>query len=47
MRDIGYSLETAIADVIGCSISAGARNIHIHIDARSEAGSESSTTGRA
>ncbi len=29
MRDIGYSLETALADVIDNSITAGARNIEI------------------
>lgn len=29
MRDIGYSLETAIADVIDNSITAGARNIDL------------------
>lgn len=32
MRDLGYSLETALADVIDNSISAGAANIHIHVD---------------
>lgn len=32
MRDIGYSLETALADVIDNSITAGARNVHIHVD---------------
>ncbi|MGI8548671.1 MAG: ATP-binding protein [Gemmatimonadaceae bacterium] len=32
MRDIGYTLETALADVIDNSISAGARTIHIHVD---------------
>jgi hypothetical protein len=32
MRDIGYSLETALADVIDNSITAGATNIHIHVD---------------
>ncbi|MEQ8885937.1 MAG: ATP-binding protein [Balneola sp.] len=29
MRDIGYSLETAIADIIDNSITANARNIHV------------------
>ena len=32
MRDIGYSLEMALADVIDNSITAGARNIHILVD---------------
>jgi hypothetical protein len=32
MRDIGYSLETALADVVDNSISAGARTVHIHAD---------------
>jgi hypothetical protein len=32
MRDIGYSLETALADVIDNSITAGATKIHIHVD---------------
>lgn len=32
MRDIGYSLETALADVIDNSISASARTVHIHVD---------------
>ena len=32
MRDIGYSLETALADVIDNSITAGATNVHIHVD---------------
>ncbi|MES0032091.1 ATP-binding protein [Mesorhizobium sp. M0040] len=36
MRDIGYSLETAIADIIDNSISAGARNIDIRLDALSD-----------
>ena len=31
MRDIGYNLETAIADVIDNSISALAKNIYINI----------------
>ncbi len=33
MRDVGYSLETALADIIDNSITAGADNIHIHVDA--------------
>jgi hypothetical protein len=33
MRDVGYSLETALADVVDNSISAGARNIRIQVDA--------------
>lgn len=37
MRDIGYSLETALADVVDNSITAGAKTIHIHVDT---AGSE-------
>tara|TARA_B100002049_G_scaffold25402_1_gene16862 strand:+ start:4583 stop:6010 length:1428 start_codon:yes stop_codon:yes gene_type:complete len=32
MRDIGYSLETAIADLIDNSISANARNINVVVD---------------
>jgi hypothetical protein len=32
MRDIGYSLETALADVIDNSITAGAKTIRIHVD---------------
>ncbi len=35
MRDIGYTLETALADVVDNSISAGARNISIHVDSTS------------
>lgn len=35
MRDIGYSLETAIADLIDNSISAGASNIEIICDVAS------------
>lgn len=34
MRDIGYSLETALADVIDNSIAAGAKNISIEYDLR-------------
>ena len=29
MRDIGYSLETALADIIDNSITAGARSIQL------------------
>lgn len=32
MRDIGYTLETALADVVDNSITAGATNVHIHVD---------------
>lgn len=32
MRDIGYSLETAIADLIDNSISAGAKTIQVWVD---------------
>jgi hypothetical protein len=32
MRDIGYSLESALADIVDNSISAGAGTIHIHVD---------------
>ena len=31
IRDIGYSLETAIADLVDNSISAGAKNINIFL----------------
>src|SRR5690554_6157264 len=30
MRDMGYTLETALADIIDNSVSAEARNIHIY-----------------
>ena len=33
MRDLGYSLETAVADLIDNSISAGATHIDILCDA--------------
>lgn len=33
LRDIGYSLETAISDIIDNSITAGARQVQIHTDA--------------
>lgn len=36
MRAIGYSVETAIADLVDNSISAGALNIHIAYDASAE-----------
>jgi len=32
MRDLGYSLETAIADIVDNSITAKASSIHIHFD---------------
>lgn len=35
MRDIGYSLETALADVIDNAITAGASTIQIHADTSS------------
>lgn len=37
MRDIGYTLETALADIIDNSISAGAARIDIAFDALSDA----------
>lgn len=36
MRDIGYSLETAIADIIDNSIAAGAENIYLYFDVSQE-----------
>lgn len=36
MRDIGYHFETALADVIDNSISAGAKEVHIHVDANKD-----------
>ena len=36
MRDIGYSLETALADVIDNSISAGATEVHLLVDANGQ-----------
>ena len=36
MRDIGYTLETALADIIDNSIAAGAANIQILADTHSE-----------
>lgn len=36
MRDIGYTLETALADIIDNSIAAGAANIQILADTQSE-----------
>src|SRR4051812_9007003 len=41
LRDMGYSVEAAIADLVDNSIDAGAR--HVHIDARF-AGEDSSIT---
>ena len=32
MRDIGYSLETAVADLVDNSIAAGATTIHVYAD---------------
>lgn len=32
MRDLGYSLETAIADLIDNSITASSKNIHIYLE---------------
>lgn len=32
MRDVGYSLETALADVIDNSIAAGATAVEVHVD---------------
>jgi len=36
LRDIGYSLQTALADVIDNSLTAGARNIELLADTHSE-----------
>jgi hypothetical protein len=36
LRDIGYSLESAIADVIDNSITAGARQVHLYTETTSE-----------
>lgn len=35
MRDIGYSLETALADVIDNSITAGAKRVHVLVETSS------------
>jgi hypothetical protein len=35
MRDIGYSLESALADVLDNSITASANTIHVHVDTSS------------
>ena len=35
MRDVGYSLETALADVIDNSITAGATEVSLLVDATS------------
>jgi Histidine kinase-, DNA gyrase B-, and HSP90-like ATPase len=32
MRDVGYSLETALADVVDNSITAGATTVHLHVE---------------
>ena len=37
MRDIGYSLQTAVADVIDNSLAAGARTINLFADTHAEA----------
>ena len=37
LRDIGYSLQTAVADVIDNSLTAGARNIELLADTHAEA----------
>lgn len=37
LRDIGYSLQTAVADVIDNSLTAGARNIELWADTHAEA----------
>ena len=36
MRDLGYSLETALADIIDNSIAASAKNIDIHFEAHDD-----------
>jgi hypothetical protein len=36
MRDFGYSLETALADIIDNSITAGASNVEIHAELSSD-----------
>ena len=36
MRDLGYSLETAVADLLDNSISAGANTIRIFCDSTSD-----------
>ena len=37
LRDIGYSLQTAVADVIDNSLTAGARRIGLFADTHAEA----------
>ena len=37
LRDIGYSLQTAVADVVDNSLTAGARKIELWADTHSEA----------
>lgn len=36
MRSVGYSVESAIADIVDNSLSAGAQNIHVQYDASIE-----------
>ena len=36
MRDIGYSLQTAVADIIDNSITSGARRIELLTDTHSD-----------
>ena len=36
LRDIGYSLHTAVADVIDNSLTAGARTIELHAETHAE-----------
>ncbi|MDZ7697510.1 MAG: ATP-binding protein [Deltaproteobacteria bacterium] len=36
MRDLGYSLEAALADIIDNSISASAKNVDIHLEANED-----------
>ena len=36
LRDIGYSLQTAVADVIDNSLTAGARKVELHADTHAE-----------
>ncbi|WP_031217454.1 ATP-binding protein [Halomonas sp. PBN3] len=37
LRDIGYTLSTALADIVDNSITAGASKVHIHADTLSDA----------
>ena len=36
LRDIGYSLHTAVSDVIDNSLTAGARKIELHAETHAE-----------